>query len=113
MNRATAAHCTAPADDMPPVTDAHLRTAFAKLRWPNLTYDQVMADPVRSKVVQACAHQLRRQEWERTHARTVEPVKRVRLGADGHPIGWCTQAAPGAHVRITTPDLFTNQPQPQ
>lgn len=99
-----------PADPLPPVTEQHLRTAFAKLQWRQFTFDQVMADPIRSKVVQCCAHQLRREEWEQTHTRTVEPVPRCRPGVDGHPMKWTTQLAAGPWVRQATPDLFTNQP---
>jgi hypothetical protein len=38
------------------------------------------------------------------------PVKRVRLGSDGHPMAWCTQMAPGPLVRISQPDIFTTTP---
>lgn len=94
------------AAELPPITEHQLRTALQKLHWTHLTYDQVMADPIRSKVVEVCAHQLRRDEFDRTTRRTVVPVKRVRLGVDGHPIGWCTQMAPGPRVSITQPDLL-------
>ena len=102
-----------PAADMPPITEHQLRTAFEKLHWAKFTYDQVMADPIRRKVVLACAHQLRRDEWELNHTRTVEPVTRCRPGADGHPMKWRTQMAQGPWVRQATPDLFTNQPPTQ
>lgn len=97
-----------PAADMPPITEAHLRTAYQKLKIRHLTFDQVLLDDGQRRVLVACAHQLRRTEWEREHIRTVVPVHRVRLGVDGHPIKWCTQMAPGQWARPATPDLFTN-----
>ena len=106
MSRAAAKADYLPAAEMPPITEHQLRTAFHKLHWTHLTYDQVMADPIRSKVVQVCAHQLRREEWEQTHTRTVEPVIRCRPGTDGHPVKWSTQMAMGPWVRHATPDLF-------
>lgn len=111
MNRPPCDHL--PAADMPPITEHQLRTAFEKLHWAKFTYDQVMADPIRRKVVLACAHQLRRDEWEQNHTRTVEPVTRCRPGADGHPMKWTTQMAQGPWVRQATPDIFTNQPPTQ
>lgn len=100
-----------PADDLPPVTDVQLRTAFAKLRLHGTTFEAAMADPKRSRIVTACAAQLRRAEWEATHQRTVEPVRRCILGADGHPVKWTTQMVPSTWVRPATPDLFNKQPQ--
>lgn len=51
---------------------------------------------------------MRTAEWERTTQRTVVPVKRVKLGVDGHPIGWCTQMVNGPRAAIQQPDLLDN-----
>lgn len=91
---------------LPPVTDAHRQAAFAAMAWRGCTYTQAMACPVKSRVIECRAAQLRTQEWERTTQRTVVRVPRVRLGADGHPMGWCTQMVPGPRVAIQQPDLL-------
>ena len=93
---------------LPPVTDAHRLAAFAAMRWTGCTYAQAMACAVKSRVIECRAAQLRTQEWERTTQRTVVPVRRVRLGVDGHPMGWCTQMAPGARVSTMQNDFFTS-----
>lgn len=93
---------------LPPVTDAHRQAAFAAMHWAGFTYTQAMACPVKSRVVECRAAQIRTQEWERTTKRTVVPVRRVRLGADGHPMGWCTQMAPGARVSTPQNDFFNH-----
>ena len=94
---------------LPPVTDAHRQAAFAAMHWAGRTYQQAMADPVQGRVIESRAAHIRTQEWERTTQRTVVPVRRVRLGADGHPVGWCTQMVPGP--RVATPQVdFFNQP---
>ena len=58
------------------------------------------------RVIEIKARQLRTDAWEATQVRTVVPVRRIRLGVDGHPIGWCTQMAPGGHEPILQPDLL-------
>ena len=60
---------------------------------------------------QQCLHRsssaiMRTAEWERTTQRTVVPVKRIKLGVDGHPIGWCTQMVNGPRAAIQQPDLL-------
>lgn len=95
------------APDLPEVTDAHRLAAFEAMRWPGWTYAAAMQDELRRTVIECRAHQIRTAEWMRTQRRSVVPVKRLRLGADGHPI-WCTELAPGPLVPLT-PDLF---PQP-
>lgn len=52
-----------PTVDLPPVTDDHRRQAFAKQRWPGLTYEQAMAVDIRRRIVEACAHQIRTREF--------------------------------------------------
>lgn len=49
---------------LPPVTDAHRRAAFDAMHWPGWTYQQAMADPIRARLVECRAHQLRKQQWQ-------------------------------------------------
>lgn len=49
---------------LPPVTDEHRRAAFAAMGWPGWTYEAAMADPVRGRIVECRAHQLRTQQWK-------------------------------------------------
>lgn len=94
------------ADDMPPVTQSHLRRAYEQMKLPGLTFEQAMAIDTRRRCIEAYAHALRTREWETTHMRCVVPVRRVRLGADGHPIGWCTEMAPGAWTPVVQRGLL-------
>ena len=48
--------------ELPPVTDAHRRAAFALFRWPGVTYEQAMAVDIRRRLVEACAHGIRTRE---------------------------------------------------
>lgn len=99
---------------MPPITERHLREAYDKLKIKHMSFEQVLEDTAQRKVLVACAHQLRRTEWEQAHQRTVVPLHRVKPGTDGHPVKWATQLVYGPWVKPTTPDLFqpspTNQP---
>jgi hypothetical protein len=97
-------------DPMPPVTDSHRQHAYIIIRPAGRSYSAAMADPMLARVIEAKAHALRTADWLRTQQRTVVPVKRVRLGSDGHPMAWCTQMAPGPLVRISQPDIFTTTP---
>lgn len=99
-----------PPADLPPVTEEHLRAAFVAMRWVGARYDYSMAIPFLRKQVECRAAIMRTAEWERTTKRTVVPVKRVRLGVDGHPIGWCTQMVPGPRVDVRQVD-FLNHPE--
>jgi len=92
--------------DMPPITQDHLQTAFMRVALKGWTFDAAMSDPVRRHVIVACAHAIRTREWERTQRRSVEAVRRVRLGLDGHPIGWCTQLAQSQLVPVSQPELI-------
>lgn len=95
-----------PIQHLPPVTQDHLHRAFVVLAYRDTTFEQAMADHVRRQVLHTCASHLRTQDYERTTKRTVEPIRRIKLGADGHPIGWCTQMTNGPRVAITQPDFF-------
>ena len=76
---------------LPPVTDAHRRAAFERLRMAGWTYDAARADPLRRRVIEACATQLRTKEWQAQHQRTTQLVRRC------HPTTgqWVTQRVPG------------------
>jgi hypothetical protein len=92
------------ASPLPPVTEDYLHAAYALMGFSGLTYGQAMAHPIRRRVIEVCATSLRTKEYARSHARTVVPVRRIKLGADGHPIGWCTQLTQGPFDR--QPDLI-------
>lgn len=100
---------TVPTDvpaDLPPLTAEHMHRAFKVLAYPHTTFDATMADPLRRQIVTICAKSLCRQDYEHTTQRTVVPEHRVRLGVDGHPIGWITTLADGPRAPITQPPLF-------
>lgn len=99
----------APIQHLPPVTQDHLQRAVVVLAYRDTTFEQAMADPVRRQVLHTCASHLRTQDYEHTTKRTVEPIRRIKLGADGHPIGWCTQVVPGKRTSIQQPDFFNQQ----
>jgi hypothetical protein len=90
--------------NLPPVTDAHLQAAFELMAFKGLTFAQAMAHPIKRRTIEVCATSLRTQEYARSHARTVVPVRRIKLGTDGHPIGWCTQLVRGPYD--PQPDLI-------
>lgn len=92
--------------DLPPVTEEHLHAAFTAMRWYGWGYNAAMREPMLRKQVECRAAIMRTAEWERTTQRTVVPVKRVKLGVDGHPIGWCTQMVNGPRAAIQQPDLL-------
>ena len=76
---------------MPPVTMEHLRAAFELMAWRGWTFEAAMADPIRSRVLRARAAHLRTQEYQRTHRRVVEVVRRYNPRDDR----WCTQRVAG------------------
>lgn len=81
--------------EIPPISDADLHQAFEGMGWNGWTFAAAMADPFRSRVLKARASDLRTKRWLKSQRRTVVPVKRVRLGVDGHPVGWATQLVMG------------------
>ena len=92
--------------DMPPVTDAHRQAAFEGMHWKGWTYAQAMQFPMRRKLIECRAAALRKAEWEATTKRTTVPARRVRLGLDGHPVGYVTQMVSGPRVPNRQPDLI-------
>jgi len=97
------------AEELPPVTDAHRRTAFDKLGYARQgwTFHTALADDTRRRVIEALASRLRTADWAAVHRRTVMPVHRCRPGVDGHPGKWCTQLVAGPYVRVQ-PDLLSH-----
>ena len=89
----------------PPINDQHRMAAFTAMRWPGLTYEAAMQSDTHRRVIECRAAHIRTREWESTQQRTVVPVKRIVLGADGHPVGWCTQMARGPQQAIQQPEL--------
>ncbi len=76
---------------MPPVTDTHRQAAFARLAMRGWTYTAAMQDPLRARVIEALAHQLRTAEWKAQHAQRTRLVRRLQP-ASGR---WCTQRVAG------------------
>jgi hypothetical protein len=97
--------CNAHAD-MPEVTEAHRQAAFEGMHWKGWTYEQAMQFPMRRKLIECRAAVIRKAEWEATTKRTTVPVRRVRLGLDGHPVGYVTQMVSGPRKPIQQPDLL-------
>lgn len=92
--------------DLPPITEDYMRRAFAVLAYRGITFEAAMADDVRRQVMTICAKSLRTIDFERSTQRTVVPERRVRLGTDGHPVGWVTRMTDGPREAITQPPLF-------
>lgn len=65
-------------DHKPPVTDAHLRTAFKDMAWPGWTFEQAQADPLRWKQVEIRATLLRNREWRASLGLPVPTVPKGR-----------------------------------
>ena len=86
---------------MPPVTMEHLRAAFELMAWRGWTFEAAMADPIRSRVLRARAAHLRTQEYQRTHRRVVQAVRRYSPSDDR----WCTQRVAGPFDDQPTFDL--------
>ena len=70
-------------DPLPPVTDAHRRQAFALFRWPGVTFEQAMAVDLRRRLIEACAHGIRKREHQAQQSG-------IRYA------GWCQHAIFGA-----------------
>ena len=48
---------------MPDVTESHRLAAFQTMRWKGWTYEQAQADPIRRRVLEVCAHAIRKRQW--------------------------------------------------
>lgn len=53
-----------PTIELPPVTDAHRRQAFALFKWPGITFEQAMAVDLRRRLIEAYAHGIRTREYQ-------------------------------------------------
>ena len=95
-----------PLADLPPLTDDHMRRAYEVLAYRGTTFEAAMADDLRRQVMTICAKSLRTVDFERTAQRTVVPERRIRLGVDGHPVGWVTHMADGPLVDTKQTPLF-------
>ena len=59
--------------ELPAVTEAHRRAAFALMAWPSTTFEQAMAIDTRRRVIEARASQLRKADWLATRRHVVRP----------------------------------------
>jgi hypothetical protein len=50
---------------LPDVTDAHRREAFARMAWVGCTFEEAMANLVRRQCIEALARQIRTAQWMR------------------------------------------------
>jgi len=80
---------TRPPAQLPPVTDAHRRQAFALFRWPGVTFEQAMAVDLRRRLIEACAHGIRTREHQ----------AQQRQQAKERYSPWCQAAIFGARVK--------------
>jgi hypothetical protein len=107
MDRMTMDTCAHP--DLPPVTEQHLQHAYLIIRPAHISFAAAMAlpsDHSLRRVIEIKAHQLRTEAWMATQKRSVIPVRRCRLGTDGHPVKWSTQVACGDFEPVLQPNLF-------
>lgn len=94
--------------ELPPVTLQHRMHAYLVIRPIGVSFDAAMSLPRYAslrKVIEAKAAQLRTDAWKAVHKRVVVPVRRCRLGVDGHPVGWATQMVMAGYEPITQPEL--------
>jgi hypothetical protein len=68
---------------LPEVTDAHRREAFERMDWVGCTFEEAMANPVRARCVEARAHWLRTQQWQRE--RLLRYISHVVPSTPRHP----------------------------
>lgn len=69
-------------EPLPEVTDEHRRQAFAlhAPKWPGVTFEQAMQVDIRRKLIEVCAHALRK---DQTRAdRHPQPYRTTRPSAD-------------------------------
>lgn len=87
-----------PTQQLPPVTDAHRRQAFAMFAWPGLTFEAAMRIDMRRRLIEARAHGIRKAEATgRAVTRHPFPAK---AAAPAPGPAWCPNA------------LFGPRPQP-
>lgn len=76
---------------LPEVTDAHRRAAFTLMSWPDCSFEQAMANDLRRRVIEACAHVLRKREWQQQRRGAWRLAQPVRPAAPGR---WLALRAP-------------------
>jgi len=90
-----------PTIELPPVTDEHRRQAFALFKWPGVTFEQAMAVDLRRRLIEACAHGIRKREHQAQQRGTADPGHWSATCGDPH----CMAAAhtvrrsPGQHLQ--------------
>lgn len=93
---------------LPPVTQHHLLHAYAIISPIGVSFEAAMQLPecaTLRKVIECKAAMLRTEAWKAAQRQVIVPVRRVRLGADGQPVGWCTQMTRGPYEPILQPEL--------
>lgn len=96
------------APTIPPVTLQHLLHAYLIIRPIGVSFEAVFQRPACDtlrRVVECKAALLRTEAWKAAQRKVTKPVRRVRLGADGQPVRWCTQMAHGQYEPILQPEL--------
>ncbi|TXH90328.1 MAG: hypothetical protein E6Q78_05135 [Rhodoferax sp.] len=94
--------------DLPPVTLQHRMHAYLVIRPIGVSFEAAMNHPRHAalrKVIECKAALIRTEAWKAVHQRVVTPVRRVRLGTDGHPVGWATQMVMAGFEPIKQPEL--------
>ena len=77
------------AKGLPPLTDAHRQAAFEAMAWVGWTYEQALADPLRSRLIECRASLMRKAEHR---AWTRYPYNPAATPGRGHD---CKRAAAG------------------
>lgn len=79
---------------LPPITPAHRQAAFERLAMRGWTLAAAMADPLRRRVIEALAAQIRTAEWRERHQRATRVVRRV----DPATGRWASQRVAGDYI---------------
>ena len=84
-----------PTTDLPPVTDAHRRQAWAlnAHKWPGVTFEEALRVDIRKKLIEARAHQLRTREALAAQHRPRQCVRRINAATGA----WATQIVLGPY----------------
>jgi len=89
ITTSTTAAAMASKGPLPPVTEAHRRAAFTLLSWPDCSFEAAMANPLRRRLIECCAADLRNREAQRAqrvarrgsaYRHTTTDVKRAAAG---------------------------------
>lgn len=90
ITTSTTAAAMASKGPLPPVTEAHRRAAFTLLSWQGCSFEAAMNNPLRRRLIESCAADLRTREAQRAqrmawrgsayHHTTTTDVKRAAAG---------------------------------